>query len=94
MFADMFKLRPAPVVGARLVRPLLPGLNPVTAKDLGQKQTELARFLVQIAAVRDRRTEAKNRKDRIGYEREYREYKRIEYHIRALQKQIAKIEDC
>lgn len=94
MFADMLKLKPAPVVGGRLVRPLLPKLNPVVEKDLGQKQIELARFLAQIEAVRDRRTAAKKRHDRIGYERECREYKRIEYHIRTLQKQIQKLEDA
>ena len=93
MFADLFKLTPKPVVGGRVVRPLLPKLNPAVAQDIDQKRAELSRFLVQIEAVRDRRTKAKERKDRAGHERENREYKQIEYHIRTLQKQIEKLED-
>lgn len=93
MFADMFKIRPVPVVGGRVVRPLLPKLNPAVAQDIDQKRAELSRFLVQIEQVRDRRTHAREHRDADGYTRENREYKRIEYHVRTLQKQIEKLED-
>ena len=90
MFADLMTLRPAPIVGARLVRLL--GVTDEEEKTVKALNEKLESFRRKYnAKLREKRAAAKAG-DLPAYAQANREYKNVEYHMRRIRKQINEIE--
>lgn len=90
MFADLVAIRPAPIVGARLVRLL--GVTDEEEKTVKALNEKLEDFKRQYnAQLRAKRVAAKTG-DLAAYAQANRGYKNAEYHMRRIRKQINEIE--
>lgn len=89
MFADMFNLKPAPVVGARLVQLLE---TDAESENLTAAKEQLDRFLRLYDAQVAARAHARRDHSLERFEAAQREFKRIEHHVIRLRKQIEKME--
>ncbi|WP_417070773.1 hypothetical protein [Niveibacterium terrae] len=91
MFADLLTLQPAPIVGARRVRLL--GATEEEEQTIKALTGKLEDFKRQYnAQLRAKRVAAKAG-DLVAYAEANREYKRVEYRIRKINKQLAEIKE-
>lgn len=90
MFADLLYLKPAPVVGGRIVRPLdAAGESEREARELGKRLEVFRRK--HAAHLRAKRVAAKAG-DLTAYAQANRECRKANRHMRVIRKQISEIE--
>lgn len=90
MFADLLVLKPAPIVGARIVRPLdVAGEKDKTRRDLRKKLEEVDRK--HSAHLRAKRAAAKAG-DLAAYAQANRECRKACRHMREIRKQISEMD--
>ena len=90
MFADLLAIKPAPIVGGRIVRPLdVVGEKDKTRRDLLKKLEAVDRK--HSAQLRAKRAAAKAG-DLAAYAQANRECRKANRHMRVIRKQISEIE--